>query len=205
MIPKSEAVKMKLAAFSMWFVESYYKIKEIPMQKQAPAALGKIYSFEMKSIDGKPVSLSAYKGNVLLIVNVASLCGFTPQYDALETLYQRYKDKGLKILAFPANNFGEQEPGGDGEIKAFCRTKFSVSFDLFSKISVKSADIHPLYQFLTRESGLPGEIPWNFSKFLLDREGKVVARYGPSTEPLSKTLTNKIEELLIRVAHPREE
>lgn len=187
---------MRLAAFAFRLVEIYHKIKEMPMQKQTAAEPGKIYSFDMKSIDGKPVSLSSYKGNVLLIVNVASLCGFTPQYEPLEKLYQQFKAKGLRILGFPANNFGAQEPGTDAEIKAFCTREYPVTFDLFSKISVKGAGIHPLYRFLTQESGQNGEIPWNFSKFLVDREGKVVARYGPSTDPLSETLAGKIKELL---------
>src|SRR5258708_5977422 len=108
-------LKMKLASLPIWFVEQYYKIKEFPMQKQTATEPEKIYSLEMKSIDGKPINLSRYRGSVVLIVNVASLCGFTPQYEPLEKLYQQYKDKGLKVLGFPANNFGEQEPGTDTE------------------------------------------------------------------------------------------
>ncbi|MBI3506841.1 MAG: glutathione peroxidase [Proteobacteria bacterium] len=160
------------------------------------AAPGKIYTFEMKSIDGKPKSLADYKGRVMLLVNTASLCGFTPQYDGLEELHKKYKERGLSVLGFPANNFGSQEPGKEGEIKEFCRTQFSIGFDMFSKISVKGADIHPLYAFLTKESGFNGDVPWNFSKFLVGRDGKVAARFGPDAEPASTSIVSKIEELL---------
>ena len=163
---------------------------------QATGTAGKVYDFEMKTIDGKAKKLGDYKGNVLLIVNTASLCGYTPQYDGLEQLNKKYGAQGLRVLAFPANEFGAQEPGSDGEIKEFCRTRFSVSFELFSKITVKGAGIHPLYRYLTTESGFSGDIPWNFSKFLVDREGRVIARYGPNTEPLAKELTSQIESLL---------
>jgi len=154
----------------------------------------KFYDFEMKTITGHTKKLSDYKGKVVLLVNVASQCGLTPQYKGLEELYRRYKDQGLVVLGFPANNFGAQEPGTDAEIAAFCDTRYDVSFDLFSKISVKGSDIHPLYQFLTRDSGHPGEIKWNFHKFLIDREGKVVANIDPRTEP--QDLAPMIAELL---------
>lgn len=161
---------------------------------EAPA--GKIYEFLVKTIDGKDKPLSDYKGKVLLIVNTASLCGFTPQYEGLEALHERYKDKGLRVLGFPANEFGAQEPGSDGEIKEFCRAKFSVAFDLFSKIVVKGPGIHPLYAFLTTESGHNGEIPWNFTKFLVGKDGRVAGRFGPQVDPLSARLTGGIEALL---------
>jgi len=140
-----------------------------------------VYDFSMKSIDGKPVALSSYKGNVLLVVNVASKCGFTPQYKGLEALYERYKSQGLVIAGFPANNFLSQEPGTDEEIKTFCSTKYNVSFPMFSKISVKGADQADLYKFLTETSG--GDIKWNFTKFLVDRNGKILQRFEPAVTP----------------------
>ncbi len=163
---------------------------------QAEKTKGRIYEFEMTNIDGKSAKLSKYKGHPLLIVNTASLCGFTPQYTDLETLYQKYKDKGLRIASFPANEFGAQEPGTDADIKSFCLTKFALSFDLYSKISVKGPAIHPLYKYLTTESGFNGDIPWNFSKFLADKDGRIVARFGPDANPVGKDITGKIEALL---------
>jgi glutathione peroxidase len=160
------------------------------------SAPGAIYSYSVKTIDGKDRSLAEYKGQVLLIVNVASLCGFTPQYDGLEALQKKYRDRGLRVLGFPANNFGAQEPGKDAEIKEFCRTKFGIDFDLFSKVSVKGPDQHPLFKFLTTESGQNGEISWNFSKFLVAKDGTVAARFSPASEPLSDEITRKVEELL---------
>jgi glutathione peroxidase len=163
---------------------------------QAEKTRGRVYEFEMSGIDGKPVKLSKYMGHPLLIVNTASLCGFTPQYADLEALYRKHKDKGLRIAAFPANEFGAQEPGSDSDIKNFCLTKYALSFDLYSKISVKGPAIHPLYKYLTTESGFNGDIPWNFSKFLVDKQGQVVARYGPDANPVGKELAGKIEALL---------
>lgn len=158
-----------------------------------------VYVFAMKNIDGKTISLSAFKGKVLLIVNVASRCGHTPQYKGLEALYRRYKDRGLVILGFPANNFGQQEPGTDAEIKAFCTTKYDVTFDMFSKISVKGPDQHPLYRFLTSPETDPkfsGEVQWNFQKYLLDRNGSIRGKFAPAVEPLSDELTSAIEQAL---------
>ena len=163
---------------------------------QAEKTKGRIYEFEMTTIDGKPAKLSKYKGHPLLIVNTASLCGFTPQYTDLEALYQKYKDKGLCIASFPANEFGAQEPGSDAEIKSFCLTKYALSFDQYAKIAVKGPAIHPLYKFLTTESGFNGDIPWNFSKYLVDKEGQVVARFGPEANPMGKEIVGKIEALL---------
>ncbi len=163
---------------------------------QAEKTKGRIYEFEMASIDGKPQKLSKYKGRPLLIVNTASLCGFTPQYKDLQELYEKYKDKGLKIAAFPANEFGAQEPGSDAEIKSFCLTKYSLAFDLYSKISVKGTAIHPLYKYLTTESGFDGDIPWNFSKFLADKDGKIIARFGPEANPVGKEITAAVEKAL---------
>jgi glutathione peroxidase len=155
-----------------------------------------VYSFTMKTIDGAEKALSGYKGSVIMIVNVASKCGYTPQYEGLEKLYQQYKGKGLVILGFPANNFLWQEPGSDEEIKQFCSIKYNVSFDMFSKISVKGSEMHPLYQYLTKESPYSGGVKWNFQKYLIDRRGNVVAKYAPGTDPLEKEVVQKIEELL---------
>ncbi|MFI5360606.1 MAG: glutathione peroxidase [Elusimicrobiota bacterium] len=163
---------------------------------QSEKTAGKVYDFEMKTIDGKDKKLSDYKGHALLIVNTASLCGFTPQYTDLESLYKKYADKGFKIAAFPANEFGAQEPGSDADIKKFCLTKYSVSFDLFSKIVVKGDAIHPLYQYLTKDSGFPGDIPWNFTKFLVDKKGKVVGRFGPDANPAGKDVGAAVEKAL---------
>lgn len=162
--------------------------KESPM----PA----LYTFTMKTIDGKDKPLVQYKGDVVMIVNVASFCGSTPQYKDLESIYESYKDKGFKILAFPANNFGSQEPGTNEEIKDFCDRNYHVSFDLFSKISVKGEDQHPLYRYLTEETDFKGDIGWNFTKFLVDRSGKVVARFSTKVTPTAKEVTQKIDELI---------
>jgi glutathione peroxidase len=155
-----------------------------------------VYSFTMKTIDGKEQPLSHYKGKVMLIVNVASFCGNTPQYAALEALYKKYKDKGFVILGFPANNFGAQEPGTDSEIKDFCTRKYDVTFDMFSKISVKGDDEHPLYKYLTNNTNFKGDIEWNFAKFLVDRHGTVAARFKPKVVPNDELITRQIEELL---------
>ncbi len=165
-----------------------------PMQAEKTA--GRVYDFEMKTIDGKLQKLAVYKGHPFLIVNTASLCGFTPQYTDLENLYKKYAAQGLKIAAFPANEFGAQEPGSDADIKKFCLTKFALSFDLYSKIAVKGDAIHPLYQYLTKESGHPGDIPWNFTKFLVDKKGKVVARFAPQDNPVGKAVTAAVEKAL---------
>lgn len=156
-----------------------------------------IYDFKVKTIDGKVTTLEQYKGKVMLIVNVASQCGYTRQYDGLETLYKKYKDKGLVVLGFPCNQFGSQEPGSEAEIQNFCRVNFGVTFPMFSKINVNGDDTHPLYRYLKSEqSGILGTetIKWNFTKFLVDKEGNVVERFGSSTKPSS--LEDKIESLL---------
>jgi glutathione peroxidase len=155
-----------------------------------------VHSFTMKTIDGQPKALADYKGKTLLIVNVASKCGYTPQYAGLEALYKKYKDRGLVVLGFPANNFGQQEPGVNADIKNFCSLKYGVSFPLFSKISVKGADIDPLYKYLTTEAGFDGDITWNFNKFLVGPDGRVLARFDSKVEPLSKELTEKLEAAL---------
>jgi glutathione peroxidase len=150
-----------------------------------PAMFGaSVYDYSMKNIDGKNVALSSFKGKILLVVNVASKCGFTPQYTGLEALYEKYKGQGFVIAGFPANNFGTQEPGTDEEIKTFCSSKYSVTFPMFSKISVKGDDKAPLYQYLTDASAATGgEIKWNFTKFLVDRKGNIVKRFEPNVTP----------------------
>ena len=158
-----------------------------------------VHEFTLNSIDGKPAPLSAYQGKVVLIVNVASRCGFTPQYAGLEALYEKYKDRGFAILGFPANNFGGQEPGTNEEIKTFCSTKYNVTFPMYSKISVKGDDQAPLYRFLTDKQANPatgGEIQWNFTKFLVDKNGKVVARFEPKVTPESPDVASAIEKAL---------
>jgi len=157
-----------------------------------------IYKFTMDDIDGKPVSLSDFKGKVVLIVNVASKCGLTPQYEELQALYEKHKDKGLVILAFPANNFLGQEPGTDAEIKSFCSKNYGVTFPVFSKISVKGKDMAPLYQFLTNQSEngvMDSSVKWNFQKYLIDREGRLVTFFDPRTSVNDEKVTGAIEQL----------
>ena len=163
------------------------------------AADKNIYDFTMKSIDGAPVSLSSYKGKVVLLVNVASKCGFTPQYAGLEKLYEKYKDRGFVIIGVPANNFAQQEPGTNEEIKTFCSRKYNVSFPMMAKVSVLGEDKTPLYVYLTDKSSDPkfaGDIKWNFTKFLFDRDGKPVARFEPAVTPDSSEVTTAIEAAL---------
>src|SRR5579863_3206848 len=165
----------------------------------AAFAASSVHEFTLDAINGTPAPLANFKGKVLLVVNVASQCGYTYQYEALQALYTKYKDQGLVVAGFPANNFGGQEPGSNAEIGAFCKSKFGVTFPMFSKISVAGKDKAPLYQFLTDKTVHPktgGEIPWNFTKYLVDRSGKVVARFDAPVEPGSKELTSAIEEAL---------
>ncbi len=150
-------------------------------------------SGEVKKIDGTPVDLSKYKGKVVLIVNVASRCGYTPQYAGLQKLYDTYKDKGLVVLGFPANEFGAQEPGSDTEIASFCSSKYGVSFDMFSKIVVKGPNKAPLYKALTEAATPAGEVSWNFEKFLIGRDGRIVGRYKSAVAPDDAKLTGAIE------------
>jgi len=163
------------------------------------AAPRSIYDFTMKSIDGNPVNLGSYKGKVVLLVNVASKCGFTPQYAGLEKLYEKYKDRGFVIIGVPANNFAQQEPGTNEEIKTFCSRKYNVTFPMMSKVSVLGDDKTPLYIYLTDKSSDPkfgGDIKWNFTKFLFDREGRPVARFEPAVPPDSAEVTAAIEAAL---------
>lgn len=164
------------------------------------ARMGKtIYDFSAKTIDGKTRSLGDYRGRVALIVNVASECGLTPQYTGLETLHEAYAAKGLSVLGFPANEFGAQEPGTNDQIQAFCSTKYGVKFDMFAKVKVKGAGIDPLFAFLTSAQDNPkfaGDIKWNFNKFLVGRDGTVLARFEPQVEPTNADVRGAIEQAL---------
>ena len=189
--------KASLAVLSTAFAigSAFGKKKEVnPMQ--AEKTKGKIYEFEMKTIDGKPKKLSAYKGHPLLVVNTASLCGFTPQYTDLQALHEKFSAKGLRIAAFPANEFGKQEPGTNPQIKEFCKSNYEVSFPLFEKIVVKGDGIHPLYKQLTNTEGYSGDIKWNFAKFLVGKNGEIVARFDPQEKPEGEKVIAAIEKAL---------
>jgi len=184
------------------FAQAIFKAKTLltggghRMAKANPAAKGRVHEFTLKTIDGTDRTLSAYKGKTLLLVNVASECGLTPQYEQLEALQKKYGPRGLSVLGFPANEFGAQGPGTNEQIMQFCKMRFGVTFDMFAKIVVKGAGIHPLYKFLTGDSGFNGDIEWNFAKFLVDRDGTVVARFSPEESPDSKAVTSAIEKQL---------
>lgn len=165
-------------------------------EKSAPTSP---LDFKVQNIDGQEVDLSQYRGKVVLIVNVASKCGLTPQYEQLEALYEKYREQDFVILGFPANNFMGQEPGTNEEIKSFCSTKYGVTFDMFAKISVAGDDIAPLYAFLTSEETngeFSGKIEWNFAKFLVDRTGKVIGRFGPRVRPDDTRIVEAVEAAL---------
>lgn len=181
------------------FVPGFLKASEVQQPVRPTGTESPLYAFKVTDIDGKEVSLGAYKGKVLLIVNVASRCGFTPQYAGLEELYKKYSDRGFVILGFPANNFMGQEPGTNEEIKAFCTLKYDVTFPMFAKISVKGADQAPLYAYLTQKATDPdfaGEITWNFNKFLIDREGRIINRFDTRTTPGDPKVAAAIEAAL---------
>lgn len=166
--------------------------------KDAPPAQS-VHDFTATSLDGKTIALADYQGKVLLIVNVASKCGFTGQYEGLQKLYEKYQNQGLVILGFPANDFLGQEPGTNDEIQQFCTLNYGVTFPMFAKISVKGKDMHPLYAYLTSEEtnpGFGGAISWNFNKFLIGRDGKVLARFGTRTKPEDKKLVEAVEQAL---------
>ena len=177
-----------------------------PAQARDGQAAGPL-DFTVKTIDGKEQKLADYRGKVVMIVNVASKCGFTPQYENLEKVYKEYADRGFVILGFPANNFGGQEPGSDEQIKQFCTSKFDVTFPMMSKISVVGEDKAPLYKFLTEKptaGDFAGEIGWNFNKFLIDRNGNLIARYNSKTKPDDPEVTKEIEKALeAKPAAPR--
>lgn len=155
-----------------------------------------VHQFTVKTITGQDKSLADYQGKALLVVNVASECGYTPQYKDLEALQQRYREQGLAVLGFPSNDFGGQEPGTEAEIKAFCERNYAVSFDLFGKLNAKSEPQAPLYAYLTSQPGFEGPVAWNFAKFLVGKDGKVVARFDSATKPLSPELTGAVEKAL---------
>lgn len=158
-----------------------------------------VHDFVLKDINGKDVKLKQYRGKVVMLVNVASKCGLTPQYDGLQKIYTRYQGQGFVVLGVPANNFGGQEPGTNEEIKTFCSTKYNVTFPMFSKVSVKGDDIDPLFRFLTDKESNPefgGDIAWNFNKFLIDRNGKIIARFSPKETPESEKVIQTLEAAL---------
>ena len=158
------------------------------------SAANSVHEFEMKAIDGKSVKLADYKGKVVLFVNVASRCGYTPQYAGLEALYKKYKDQGFVIVGVPANNFGGQEPGSDAEIAQFCSRTYNVTFPMLSKVSVKGGDMTPLYAYFTTAKG--GDVKWNFTKFLVGKDGKVVERFEPGDAPESPQIAAAIQKAL---------
>ena len=196
----------KLAAFAVALAAGAVALAKPGDQKDVVKEPSKVSAkeasaldFKVKSIDGKDVNLSDYKGKVVLMVNTASKCGLTPQYKGLQALYDKYKDRGLVVIGFPANNFGGQEPGSEAQIKEFCTTKYNVSFPMMSKISVKGDDKHPLYQFLTEGKAgedFKGDIEWNFAKFLVDRNGNVMARFSARTAPDAPQVTESVEKAL---------
>src|ERR1022692_3663949 len=188
---------MRSSYFQFFFtVRGYLLSGALLIMAGSLFAASGIYTFTLNSIDGQPAPLANYKGKVVLVVNVASQCGYTPQYSALEATYQKYKDQGFVILGFPANNFGAQEPGTNEEIKTFCTRKFNVTFPMYAKISVKGADQSPLYAYLTKDNGpgIAGDIKWNFTKFLVDRNGNVVQRFESAVTPDSEEVVSAIEK-----------
>ena len=170
-----------------------------PSLNAITAGMSTLHDFKAKTIDGADKSLQDYAGKALLVVNVASRCGLTPQYEGLQALYQQYGSRGLEVLGFPCNQFGGQEPGTEEQIKGFCETRYAVSFPLFAKLEVNGAARHPLYAFLTTQPTQPdgpGDIVWNFAKFLVDKQGKVVARFAPTVTPSDPELVQAIEGTL---------
>ncbi|HZI51429.1 MAG TPA: glutathione peroxidase [Terriglobia bacterium] len=183
---------MKLLALVM-------ALMAVPQTKpQETAKVPDVLNFTMNSLDGKPVNLSKYQGNVVLMVNVASECGYTPQYEGLQALHKKYAARGLRVLGFPANDFGAQEPGTNAQIAEFCKKNYGVEFDMFSKITVVGAGQAPLYKTLTTTPGFTGNVQWNFEKFLVGRDGKVVARFKSAVEPDSPEMTRAIEAALAK-------
>src|SRR5438874_8478812 len=175
----------------------FYLLPVLLFMNTIAVRAGSIHEIAVKDIDGKETSLKNYQGKVLLIVNVASQCGLTPQYKALEALHEKYKEKGFTVLGFPCNQFGGQEPGSNEEIKQFCSSKYSVTFPLFDKIDVNGSNRHPLYIALAgKDSPYPGDIKWNFGKFLIGRDGKIIKRFEPRTAPDAPELVEALEAAL---------
>jgi len=170
-----------------------------PASKTAPkASENPTLDHAIVNIDGEQQSMADYRGKVALVVNTASECGFTPQYEGLEQLYKQYHERGLVVLGFPSNDFGGQEPGSEADIKSFCQQKFQVSFPMFAKVHARGPEVHPLYRTLSEQTpeGVRGEVKWNFTKFLVDREGKVIKRFEPNVKPLDATVTQAVEAAL---------
>jgi glutathione peroxidase len=159
-----------------------------------------VINHQVQTLQGETISLSKYRGSVLLVVNTASECGYTPQYAGLEKVYEKYKDRGLVIVGFPSNDFGQQEPGSAQEIATFCQKNYGVTFPMMAKVHAKGPEIAPLYKTLTQDTpeGIKGEVKWNFTKFLVDKDGKVVARFESKVTPESPEVTGAIEKLLPR-------
>ena len=189
------------ASLKLWLHLDVYKADSNIANSEGANSMSEksVLDFTLKNIDGKETKLSDYRGKILLLVNVASQCGYTPQYEGLQAIYAKYHDQGLVVMGFPANNFGGQEPGTNDEIKQFCTLKYKVSFPMFAKISVKGADIHPLYNFPSSKETDPefgGDITWNFNKFLVDRNGKIIARFQTGEKPEGEKVTQAIEKAL---------
>jgi glutathione peroxidase len=186
--PIRPGIRRVLAALVLGLVPAALDATEVPMS---------FFALSAETLDGKPLPLSTHAGKVVLVVNTASECGFTPQYGGLETLHEQYAPKGFAVLGFPSNDFRGQEPGTNAEIAEFCRSTYGVRFPMFAKLSVKGANAHPLYRYLT---GLPeplgGDVAWNFQKYLVDRKGRVAAKFSPRTEPDDPELLRRIETLL---------
>ncbi len=188
-------LKVLVLAACLMTACSWKEVKVVSASSAAASAV--VLDHQVSTIKGEPVALSSYRGKVMLVVNTASECGLTPQYEGLQQLWEKYRERGLVVLGFPCNDFGGQEPGAPAEIASFCATRFSVSFPLFEKVRAKG-DKSPLYKTLTEdvEPSLRGEIKWNFTKFLADRQGKVVARFEPAVKPDDPKLIAEIERLL---------
>lgn len=195
----SRRIFLAFAALTLFFVSAGTVLAETEGSRQEkPMSL---LELEARRLDGANELLERYRGQVLLIVNTASRCGYTPQYEGLQKLYSRYRDKGFSVLGFPSNDFGDQEPGSASEIKAFCRSNYGVEFPMFSKVRIVGAGADPVYAYLTSlPEPVGGPVEWNFQKYLVDRHGKVVARHAPGVEPEDAELIAEIENLL---AEPR--
>ena len=182
-------------ALSLAFVLQGAATREVAAEEHGERA--PFLEFEAQRLNGDTESLDRYRGQVLLVVNTASRCGYTPQYEGLQALYDQYKSRGFSVLGFPSNDFARQEPGSDSEIREFCRLNYGVEFPMFSKVHVKGADAHPVYVYLTSlPEPIGGPVQWNFQKYLVDRNGKVAARYASRVRPRDPSLTSEIERLL---------